>query len=396
MNAIISVPSERLVGCHLHKLTIIHYLDSMKTKICLLLLIITSFNVRAQFKHPGMLNNSADFKFLKAKIRAGQEPWKSAWETLQKSPEAQLSWQAKPVKKVVVGFYSKPDIGGTDFRKDGDAAYTSALQYVITGDKAFAQKSIEIMNAWSYELDSITGDNKKLLGGMVGIKFLNAAELIKYTYKGWEKKDQLAFEKMVMEIWYPLLKDFMPGYNGNWDAAIAQTVMCVGVYMNRSDIFDLAYNQILKGKSNGAINNYFNDWGQCQESGRDQGHAQMGLGFLAIVCEIAWKQGRDLYAAYNSRLALGYEYTSKYMLGEEVKYVKYTTFQGKQVFGDNISAVGRGNFSPIYERAYHHYHDRLKMEMPYTKKSLEKTRPEAYNSGYIPWATLLTAGFPVN
>ncbi|TDE14544.1 alginate lyase family protein [Dyadobacter psychrotolerans] len=366
----------------------------MKNNICLLLFFIISFSAAAQFTHPGMLNNSADFKFLKAKIKAGQEPWKSAWETLRKSPEAQLTWKAKPTKVIVVGFYSKPDVGGTDFRKDGDAAYTAAIQYIVTGDKAFAEKSIEIINGWSYSLDSVTDGNKKLLVGMVGIKFLNAAELIKHTYKGWAKKDQQAFEKMVINIWYPLLKDFMPGYNGNWDAAIAQTVMCIGVYMDRSDIFNLAYNQILNGESNGAIDNYFNEGGQCQESGRDQGHAQMGLGFLATVCEIAWKQGRDLYSAYQNRLALGYEYTAKYMLGEDVKYEKYTTFQGKKVFGDSISSIGRGKFSPIYERPYHHYHDRMKMEMPYTKKALDKTRPEAYNSGYMPWATLLTAAYP--
>jgi len=367
----------------------------MKITIKLLILCLFSVHVQAQFIHPGMLNNKADFQFVKTKIKSGEEPWKSAWEELQKSPEAQLSWIPQPVKVIIVGFYSKPDVGGTAFRKDGDAAYTSALQYVITGNKVYAEKAIEIINAWSYSLDSVTDGNKKLLVGMVGIKFLNAAELIRHTYKDWEKKDQLAFEKMVMNIWFPLLKDFMPGYNGNWDAAIAQTMICIGIFMDRQDIFDLAYNQILKGKSNGAINNYFNEWGQCQESGRDQGHTQMGLGFINTVCEIAWKQGRDLYAAYDNRLALGYEYTAKYQLGEDVKYVKYKTFQGKEVFGDSISAIGRGKFSPIYERAYHHYHDRMKMDLPYTKRALDKTRPEGANAGYMSWATLLTAGFPV-
>lgn len=369
-------------------------IHSMK-KFALIALGLLSLNIQAQFVHPGMLNNKADFQFVKTKIKSGEEPWKSAWEELQKSPEAQLSWKPQPVKVIVVGFYSKPDIGGTAFRKDGDAAYTSALQYSITGDKVYAQKAIEIINAWSYSLDSVTDGNKKLLVGMVGIKFLNAAELIKYSYKGWEKTDQQAFEKMIMNIWFPLLKDFMPGYNGNWDAAIAQTLICIGIFMDRQDIFDLAYNQILKGESNGAIDNYFNDWGQCQESGRDQGHTQMGLGFINTVCEIAWKQGRDLYAAYDNRLALGYEYTAKYLLGEDVKYVKYKTFQGKEVFGDSISAVGRGKFSPIYERAYHHYHDRMKMDLPYTKMALDKTRPEGANAGFMSWATLLTAGLPV-
>jgi hypothetical protein len=119
----------------------------------------------------------------------------------------------------------------------------------------------------------------------------------------------------------------------------------------------------------------------------------MGLGFLSTVCEIAWKQGRDLYSAYGNRLATGYEYTAKYLLGEEVKYVPYKTFQGKIVFGDSISSRGRGKFSPIYERAYRHYHERKGMEMPYTKRALEKSRVEGATGGFMPWATLTNAGY---
>ncbi len=349
----------------------------------------------AQFIHPGMLHNKKDLAFLRASVKSGAEPWVAAWTQLKKVPEADLTWQAKPIKVIVVGFYGKPDIGATDFRRDGDAAYTMALQYVVSGNKAFAKKAVEIINAWSYMLDSITDGNKKLLCGIVGVKFLNAAEILKHTYNGWDKKDQQAFEKMVLEVWYPLLQDFMPGYNGNWDAAIIQTMMCIGIFTDRKDIFESAYNQCLTGQSNGAIDNYFNEWGQCQESGRDQGHTQMGLGFLSTACEIAWKQGYDLYAAYDNRLALGYEYTSKYMLGGDVKYVQYKTYKGKFVFEDTISSKGRGRFSECYERAYHHYHDRMGMEMPYTKQALLKSRVEGPSNVFVPWTTLTTAGYPV-
>jgi hypothetical protein len=200
---------------------------------------------------------------------------------------------------------------------------------------------------------------------------------------------------MALEIWYPLLKDFMPTFNGNWDAAIAQTMMCIGIFCDRRDIFEQAYNHALKGASLGSINNYFNEWGQGEESGRDQGHAQMGLGFFSQLCEIAWKQGYDLYSAYNSKLAAGYEYTAKFNLGEDVKYVKYITFENKAVFGDTISSIGRGKFSPIYERAYHHYHDRMGMEMPYTKRALEKSRNEGDSKNFMSWASLMNREYPV-
>ncbi|MEP6749073.1 MAG: alginate lyase family protein [Bacteroidota bacterium] len=357
--------------------------------------VILSICSNAQFIHPGMLHNAKDLEFLKGKVTAGDAPWASLWTGLKASPAADLNWKPQPIKVIIVGFYSKPDIGATEFTKDGTAAYTMALQYYVSKDKAYADKAIEILNAWSYTLDSITDKNKKLLLGMNGIKYLNAAEILRYSYKGWKKEDEQAFEKMILHDWYPLLQDFMPSYNGNWDAAIIQTMMCIGIFCDRKDIFERAYNQCLAGASNGNINNYFNDWGQCQESGRDQGHTQMGLGFLSTVCEIAWKQGYDLYSVYKNKLATGYEYTAKYLLGEEVKYVQYITFENKPVFGDTISSSGRGKFSPIYERAYHHYHDRMKMDMPYTQRALEKSRDEAYNTGFMPWSSLMNREYPV-
>lgn len=362
--------------------------------ICIIFLSCLTTIGYSQFAHPGMLHSKADLEFIRQKVANGEEPWKSEFEELKNSPSASLSWAAKPLPVVAVGYFSKPDIGATDFRRDGDAAYSLALRWSLSHEKAYAEKSIEILNAWSYQLDSVTHDNRKLHLGIVGLKFLNAAELMKHDYKGWKKKDQQAFERMILKVWYPVIESFQPGFNGNWDAAIIQTMMCIGVFLDRPDIFDRAYNQCLTGESNGAIDNYFNPDGQCQESGRDQGHSQMGLGFLSAVCEVAWKQGRDLYAAYDNRLAKGFEYTARYMIGEEVEYVRYKTFDGKLVFGDSISSQGRGRFSPAYERAYHHYHDRKGMEMHFTKLAMEKSTPERNGGSFLPWSTLTSHQLP--
>lgn len=40
---------------------------------------------------------------------------------------------------------------------------------------------------------------------------------------------------------------------------------------------------------------------QCQETGRDQAHAQMGLEFLSNTAETGWIQGVDLYRALDHR-----------------------------------------------------------------------------------------------
>ncbi len=360
--------------------------------VIFLTLVVT---VQAQFTHPGMSHSKADLEFVRAKIRAGEEPWASEWKRLQESSLSSLWREAHPYKVVNRGPYNRPDIGATEFATDGEVAYTMALQWYMTRDKRYADKAIELINAWSRTLEKITNHDRQLLVGMVGLFYLNAAEILKYSYKDFAKKfDGEAFRHMVLDIWYPTVTDFVPRYNGNWDAAIIQTMLCMGIYFDRPDIFEQAYRWALDGDTNGAIDNYFLENGQCQESGRDQGHTQMGLGYLGSACEIAWNQGRDLYSAYDSRLAKGFEYTSKFMLGEEVPHVQYIAWYGKPVYGPEISQQGRGSFSPIYLRAYRHYHGRMGMEMPYTGRVVRQYNPEGISLFHMPWTTLMYGGNP--
>lgn len=69
------------------------------------------------------------------------------------------------------------------------------------------------------------------------------------------------------------------------------------------------------------LNNTINPFGQNSESGRDQGHSQLGLGNIAELCQTASSQGDDSYwGLLNDRVLTGYEYTAKYNLGYDVPY----------------------------------------------------------------------------
>lgn len=48
--------------------------------------------------------------------------------------------------------------------------------------------------------------------------------------------------------------------------------------------------------------------GQMQETGRDQGHAQMAAGLAVDICQTAWNQGDDLYSYHDNRIAAGLEF----------------------------------------------------------------------------------------
>jgi len=345
------------------------------------------------FVHPGISHNMAELEFVKSKLKAKEQPWQDAWERLNSSSYASLSWNARPVAHVERGAYNRPDVGGTFFMRDGTAAYTHALLWVFTGKKAHAYKAADILDAWSSKLESVSNHDARLLIGMAGIHYCNAAELLKHTWDGWPQEKQATFEKMLRSVWYPVIKDFYPTANGNWDASMIQTMMAMGIYLDDQPMFQRAHDYILNGPGNGAINRYFNEFGQCQESGRDQGHTQMGLEYLANSCEIAFKQDIDLYSAYDNRLARGFEYTARYNLGSDVPFEYYESYKGRYKH-KKISDKARGKFRPIYEKVYNHYHNRMDMDMPWCKKVIEKTRPECGGGSSLPWGTLMYANQP--
>jgi hypothetical protein len=314
------------------------------------------------FIHPGMLQNCQDLAFMKQKVAAGEEPWKTAWSNLCSQKYSSLNFQPQPVAHVVRGSYGRPSIGDRELSASANAAYSQALQWVVTGDKAHAQKAIEILNAWSYTLWDFQDNDAKLLAAWTGHTFCNAAEILRSTGAGWQEKDVTQFKRMLLTVYHPLLKNYFPEANGNWDAAIMDTMLCIGIFCDDRTIFDSATDHFLRGAGNSGITKYIYPSGQCEESTRDQTHTQLGLGELAQVCQIAWNQGVDLYGTADNRLALGFEYTAKYMLGEDVPA------------SGVLSTQGRGKFSDIYEGIYQHYHFVKRLEMPFTEKAMEKTR----------------------
>ena len=346
-----------------------------------------------RFRHPGVLHSRQEIEFVKDRLAAGAEPWQSAWQQLRRQPEAQLDYQPKPRAHVVRGAWNRPDIGASDFLRDGAAAYTHALEWALTGNRAHARKAMEILDAWAKTLQTIGGHDAKLLVGMGGIHYVNAAELLRHLDVDWPRVSQERFEQMLRKILYPVIRDFYPTANGNWDASMIQTMMAMGVFLDDREMFRRAVDYFLHGKGNGAIGKYINELGECQESGRDQAHTQMGLGYLGCAAEIAWKQGIDLYGALDNRLLKGYEYTAKYNLGYNVPYVPYRSV-GARYYYPKISSKARGRFSPIWERVYHHYHDRLGLAMPWTEKVIQRVRPEGWSKTFTPWNTLMCAGQP--
>ncbi|RBQ07890.1 alginate lyase family protein [Pedobacter miscanthi] len=315
-----------------------------------------------KFVHPGMLQNSQDLDYMRQNIISGKQPWKNAFDTLKKN--SHLDFKPEPVAHVSVGPYGANSVGGREFSKSALMAYNFALLWQITRERVYADRAIRIINAWSGVLWDFDDNNAKLNVGLSGPYFLNAAELLKYSDAGWKKEDQDAFRRMVLAVFYPTIKDFFTEANGNWDASIINTLLCIGIFTDNTEIFDSAVHRYRLGPGNSGITKYIYPSGQIQETTRDWGHVQLGIGEFAKAAQVAWTQGVDFYATASNRLALGFEYTSRFMTGDE----------SIPVYGV-LSRRALDKFSDIYESVVDHYTIEKGLDLPYTSRLIrEHTR----------------------
>ena len=96
------------------------------------------------FLHPGLLHTEADFARMKTKVEAQESPWIEGWKKLIDDERSHLNWNARPTERIVRGGLGT-NIG--QFYPDVHAAYQLALRWKVSGDNAYANKSISILNA---------------------------------------------------------------------------------------------------------------------------------------------------------------------------------------------------------------------------------------------------------
>lgn len=291
----------------------------MRKYLCTILLAIATFcsslcGAYAQsFIHPGISQSAKDLAYMKQLVEQQREPWKSAFDKLVKATDT--TFVAHPYAHVMRGPYAKPNIGGDALSQSVTVAYNCALLWYITGDRHYAQTAIRILNAWSGTLWDFDYNDAKLLAGWTGHAFCDAAEILRYTNAGWSKKGIDQFTNMLMTVYYPLLRYYFPTANGNWDAAICHSLLAIAIFTDSRPLFNGVVDHLLHGPVNGSIFKYIYPNGECEESGRDQGHVQLGLDEFVGAAQVAYTQGVDLFSIGNNRLARGYEYTTGYILG---------------------------------------------------------------------------------
>jgi hypothetical protein len=348
------------------------------------------------FLHPGLLLTLADLERMRAMVNAGTEPYVAGWNRLRAEGRASADHQPTPFA-IVTRSSGGAGTGNTELRDDATRAFFNAVEWFVSEDAAHAEAAARILNAWSSTLTGIEGDADRFLAaGLYGYLLANAAEILRYTYPAWAPADVERFERMLLEIFYPLSHEFLETHAGsrvdhhfaNWDAAQLASIASIGVFADDQAMYREAIDYFYDGPGNGNIVRavFDGETGQLQESGRDQAHAQLGIGLLAALCETAWNQGEDLYAAHDNRLLKGFEYTASYLLGNDVPF---RTYMDQSRTHTEISAVNREQRRPIYEMVIHHYTSRRGIPAPFSAELAAAIRPEGFHGDHPGFGTIL-------
>lgn len=325
--------------------------------------------VSAAFVHPGMLHTEADFNRMKAKVNDGTTPWITSWNILKANSHSSATYVARPQTIVYRGNDGTHGENYAILFNDIHAAYALALRWKISGDTAFANAALNILNGWSSTLTAIRGtSDAALAAGIYGYQFANAAEIMR-SYSGWTSDEKVRFGTMLHDVFFSISHDFLVRHNNaatdhywaNWDLCNVAGILAIGIFTDNRTMYDEAITYFKSGVGNGNIDRMV--WklytvngqilGQGQEAGRDQGHATLDFAFLGTIAQMAFNQGDDLFAYESSKILAGSEYMSKYNLGEDVPF---TTYTNSDVTHTVISNSSRGTVRPMAELLYAHYH----------------------------------------
>lgn len=351
----------------------------------------------AGFYHPGVLVNRAQLEFVKAKVAAGLDPWKSAFEAAKSSNLGALAYTPHPWATCECGPRSNPDLGCKDEQRDSEAAYAQALLWYISGNKTYADNSVKIMNAWA---NTLTGGHK-LANGPVQAAWTaevwpRAAEIIRYSYPGWPAAEIAKFQQMLAAQYVPSL---IGGSceNGNKELSMSEALINIGVFNDDRNTFNLGV-KMWRGRAPAYI--YLSTdgpapvtpagcemaiWGNkgyttplvdglLQETCRDSGHANLALSAMVNAAETARQQGLDLYAEQGKRIVAALEYQAQFLPPNNAPVPKNLEF----------------NKHPTWEIAYNHFHNRLGQSLPKMAAVLPTNRPTGVNHHMV-WETLTHA-----
>lgn len=315
-------------------------------------------------QHPCMLHTTADLNRVRQNLAVS--PWQEAYAHLQQSQYAKAAYTDNTHLLGADGKLKRMDANNwsgtysdysnyTGAMRDAAAAYQLALRYQLSGDGQYAATAVRVLNAWKEKCtgvlklpgynDSIPDPNIYLIM-IQGHQFANAAELLR-GYDGWAQEDFKEFCTWMKTTFGDIAWQFLRNHHGgqgtmhawlNWDLAAMTTVLSVGILCDDNLMINWAISYFKNedglfaevGNVRNAVPFIHQDpdsdeeLGQCEESGRDQGHATLCVSLMGAFCQMALNVGEDLFAYDDYRALKMAEYVGKYNLIKDESWNKST------------------------------------------------------------------------
>jgi hypothetical protein len=185
------------------------------------------------FRHPITVINQAELAAVKRRIAQRIEPQATAFAKLIHDADAAQSFHPDPPDTMnVMGGYEKNSnqelVIRPWFWRNCHAAYASALAYAYTGRTAYADRAVEVLNAWAAKGTTFTGKDRGLQLGSWFSPMLYAADLL-HDYAGWKPADRARFEAWWRGHCLPHTLEVMRERDNNWKDAGLLGVMSAAV-----------------------------------------------------------------------------------------------------------------------------------------------------------------------
>ncbi len=170
--------------------------------------------------HPNMYLNMDEITAIKTKVQANQEPWKTAYDKLMSTSSDEkygsMGWAMNLPKQSVTydgggHVYKTCDNPPCSPRGDYDAAVkvgkavrNLGLVYALTGESRYADKAIQLINAWCIDSDTymepIQGNfNSRIELSVTMPGMFYGADLI-WNYSGWDTDKKNKFVDWVRKL----------------------------------------------------------------------------------------------------------------------------------------------------------------------------------------------------
>ena len=401
--------------------------------------------ISATYNYDGVLGlyTEADFIRVKTALSNGTAPAavQEEFENLKKSSYVSKTYKATPHVQLVRGDATGTTEGKqtySDAMRDAAAAYQMALLWQLTDDDEYAAAATQILMDWANTCTEITSNDAdyNLAAGAQGYTFANAAQMLT-EYEGWAEVLQVVFKNWIKSVFGGTNRTFLDNhakgdgfmrghknvdeslwdehYWSNWDMVTLSSYLAIGILCKDDAIVNYVVNYFYDGTGNGMIKKLMRGThqdplgtgeliAQNQESGRDQGHAQMSTAVCLHLCQMAWSlyQGNpdvkelDFFSADNNAVLHMAEYVALSNLrdgtdnansvgtflvtSQQMPFTEYHHCPGSSASGDDndhiqLSEEQRGGARPGWEIVLNRYKS-LGSGFVYSQMMADKIRPE--------------------